>query len=303
MPTLRALAAAADLRPLAVFTQPAARRSRRGEPESSPVALAARDLGLETHEVESVNEGAALARLTELAPEAIVVVAFGQMLKKAVLNLPVHGCVNLHPSMLPLYRGAAPVQRAVMDGVTESGISVMRLVKKMDAGPILKQEAWQLDPELDAEQLLAQAGQAGARLLPQVLRQIPQLQAIAQDESRVTFAPPLEKHEGALDFGHDARRLRNRVRATQPWPRAWCFHGSKRIIVHRAALAPGSGTPGTVLAIEKAGIAVACAVGAVLFQTIQLEGKPAMGAFEVANGLRLKVGDVLTGGAPLAPGA
>jgi methionyl-tRNA formyltransferase len=304
VPTLRALAADAALRPLAVFTQPAARRSRRGEPEGSPVAAAARELGLELHETASVNEDGPLARLAELAPEVIVVVAFGQMLKKAVLGLPRHGCINFHPSLLPLYRGAAPVQRAVMDGVIESGVTVMRLVRKMDAGPILAQQPWRMDPQLDAGQLLEQAAQISARLVPETLRRLETLTPLPQDDARATFAPPLEKHEGALDFAADAASLCNRVRATQPWPRAWCVARGQRLIVHKALPeeSPGDAAPGTIVRLDQTGMAVACGRGAAVLQVVQREGKPPLAARDAANGLRLAVGDVLAPGA-LAPGA
>ncbi|MBX3474625.1 MAG: methionyl-tRNA formyltransferase [Planctomycetes bacterium] len=292
VPTLEALGADADLRPLAVFTQPPARRSRRGEPESSPVGTAARELGVELHEVASVNEGPALARLTQLAPDVIVVVAFGQMLKKAVLKLPVHGCVNFHPSMLPAYRGAAPVQRAVMDGVVDSGLTIMRLVKKMDAGPILLQRPWRLSPDKNAEELLAEAGQLGAPLMLQALRSIATLMAQDQEEARATYAPPLVKEDGLLQFDQGAVALHNRVRAVQPWPRASCTTGGKRVIVHRTSLAEESGAPGRVLRVDRQGIIVACGTGALRLEEVQLEGKPKVHARDAANGLRLQPGTV-----------
>ncbi|MCB9932720.1 MAG: methionyl-tRNA formyltransferase [Planctomycetes bacterium] len=298
LPTLRAMAASSEFRPLAVFTQPAARRSRRGGAESSPVGVEALRLGLPVHEVEAVSGGEALQRLVELRPEVIVVVAFGQILKKAVLNLPRHGCLNFHPSMLPKYRGAAPVQRAVLDGVVESGLTIMRLVRRLDAGPILLQRPWRLDPGKNADELLAEAGELGAPMMLEALGRLESgITAVEQDEAQVSFAPPLEKADGELRLSESATQVVNRIRAVQPWPKAETWlktddGGELRVLIHRAEIAhnSGSGAVGEVLAIEKRGIVIACGQGAVCFTEIQLEGKPRKPARDVANGLRLKPG-------------
>lgn len=292
------MADSAEFRPLAVFTQPPARRSRRGAAESSPVGAGAQRLGLPVHEVEAVSSGDALQRLVELKPDVIVVVAFGQMLKNAVLKLPRHGCLNFHPSMLPKYRGAAPVQRAVLEGVVDSGLTIMRLVRKMDAGPILLQRPWRLDPAKNAEELLAEAGELGASLMLDVLSRLESgITPVEQDESQVSFAPPLEKADGELHFTESATRVVNRIRAVQPWPKAESRlqtddRSELRVLIHRAELASfaGSGSSGEILAIDKRGIVVACGEGAVCLTELQLEGKPRKPARDVANGLRLRPG-------------
>ena len=296
VPSLRALTLSPLLRVSAVFTQPAARRSRRGQAQPSEVALCARELGLELHEVESVNEGLALERLTALSPEAIAVVSFGQILKRCVLELPLHGCLNFHPSMLPALRGAAPVQRAVMAGVRTSGLTIMRLVRKLDAGPILEQRVWELGDTLNAEQLMRQAGELGAGMMRAVLERMARGEAIAaqsQDDARATFAPPLAKEDGVLDFRRDAAALSDLVRGVQPWPRAQCTLASetpRRIIVHEARLGEGSGNAGEILATDKQGVLVGCGRGALWLTKVQLEGKSVVTGFELANGLRLKPG-------------
>jgi methionyl-tRNA formyltransferase len=298
LPTLRTMAATSEFRPLAVFTQPAARRKRRGKQESSPVGAEASSLGLPVHEVQAVSKGEPLEILRGLKPEVIVVVAFGQILKKAALELPKHGCLNFHPSMLPAYRGAAPVQRAVLEGVVDSGLTVMRLVKKLDAGPILLQRPWHMDESKNAAELLEEAGELGASMMLEVLGNLEAgIAEQPQDESRVTFAPPLEKTDGILRFTDSARATVNRVRAVQPWPRGECHllsadRGEVRVLVHKAVMAEngGSGAPGEVLTINKQGIVVACGQGAVCLTELQLEGKPRKPARDVANGLRLKTG-------------
>jgi methionyl-tRNA formyltransferase len=295
VPTLRLLAGDAEFRPALVLTQPSARRARRGKPQPSVVGSAAHELDLPWLEADSVNRGEAFERMAAIAPEVIVVVAFGQMLSKAVLALPRHGCLNLHPSLLPGYRGAAPVQRAVMDGVTDSGLTIMRLVRKMDAGPILLQQPWRLDPDKNAAELLQEAGELGAPLMLDVLRRLEGgIDAREQDHNQATFAPPLEKADGELHFARPALELHNRVRAVQPWPGAetWLERDPPlRVLVRRSSVLEGQGEPGVVRSIDAGGIAVCCGAGVLLLREIQLEGKPARHARDVANGLRLKVGE------------
>ena len=297
VPTLRLLHADSVTAPSAVFTQPPKRRSRGGRAEPGEVAAAARELGIEVFEVESINRGDGKRRFVEQTPDIVVVAAFGQILGKAALNLPPHGCLNLHPSLLPKYRGAAPVQRAVMDGVVESGISIMRLVRKLDAGPILMQRPWQMDPHRTAEELLAEAADLGAEMMHHVVRRLisgEQITAVEQDDSQATYAPPLAKEDGRLDLSRPATEVVNRVRAVQPWPRGELTletkKGPRRVLVHRARLGEGTGPAGRVLSIGAEGVQVACGEGGMLLQQLQLEGKPARPARDVANGLRLAVG-------------
>ncbi|MCC6572410.1 MAG: methionyl-tRNA formyltransferase [Planctomycetes bacterium] len=297
VPTLRAMACIPAMKPLAVFTQPAARRSRRGGAEPSPVALAARQLGIECHEVESVNEGPAFERISALAPDVIVVVSFGQILKKAVLGLPKHGCLNMHPSKLPQFRGAAPVQRAVMAGVRESAITIMRLVRKLDAGPILLQQQWMLGEEKTAEELLAEAGERGAAAMLDVLQRLERGENIPeqiQDDAQATLAPPLSKEDGVLDVRRSALELRDQIRGVQPWPRASVMlqpeqGPPRRIIVHDARVITGAAAakPGGIFMIDKSGILLVTGKGLLEITQCQLEGKSKQPAFAVANGLRL----------------
>jgi methionyl-tRNA formyltransferase len=178
-----------------------------------------------------------------------------------------------------------------MDGIVDSGITVMRLVRKLDAGPILMQRPWRMDPDKTAEELLAEAGEMGAAMIAETLRNIAKVQPVEQDDTKATFAPMLTREDGGLDFTRGALELHNRVRGTQPWPRASCvLEGDKRVIVHRSSVAQGAGTPGEVLRIEREGIVAACGEGALCLREVQLEGKPRMAAREAANGLRLKAG-------------
>jgi methionyl-tRNA formyltransferase len=295
VPTLRLLAESGDCKPLAVFTQPAARRSRRGAAQPSAVGLAAAELGLECHEIENVSAAEPFARMQELTPDVIVVVAFGQLLRKAVLALPKHGCINLHPSLLPKYRGAAPVQRAIMDGVVESGLTIMRLVKKMDAGPILLQKQWRMNPDKYAVDLLEEAGELGSHMMLGVLRRLESgISATSQDEADATYAPPLQKADGEIHFARPATELHNRIRAVKAWPKAEAWLEREppvRVIVQRASVQTRNHAPGNIVSIDGDGILVACGEGSLLLEEVQLEDKPSRPARDVANGLRLKPGE------------
>jgi methionyl-tRNA formyltransferase len=296
VPTLRLLAQTPDLRPVAAFTQPAARRSRRGQAEPSEVARAARELGIETHEVASVNEDNAFAKLQALTPDVIVVVSFGQILKKRVLELPRHGCLNFHPSALPKYRGAAPIQRAIMASERVSGLTIMRLVKKLDAGPILAQHPWEIGEVRNSEELMAEAATLGAAMMLEVLSELARGETVAareQDDSQATLAPPLRKEDGILDFRRDAIALRDLVRGVQPWPRAQTMLAGetpRRVIVHGAEVRDLAGPMGEVVAIDKGGIVIGCGNDALCISQAQLEGKSVVSGFQLANGLRLQRG-------------
>ncbi|MHC4842100.1 MAG: methionyl-tRNA formyltransferase, partial [Planctomycetota bacterium] len=243
---LRYLAASDQHEIKAVFTQPAARRKRRGKNEASPVGKTAMELGLPTHEVLSVNEGEAFEQLSAYAPDVIVVVAFGQILKKRVLELPKHGCINYHPSLLPAYRGAAPIQRAIMDGLETTGLTVMRLVKKLDAGAILVQQPWQWDMSKDAEELMIDAGAMAGPMLTEALQMLEEsAPGTEQDHDAATYAHMLTRQDGEVSFDVSADALVNLVRAVQPWPKAstelMTDSGSKRVMIRRASVSEGKG--------------------------------------------------------------
>lgn len=295
VPTLRLLVGVPEAQVAAVFTQPPARRSRRAAPESCEVAVEARRLGLETHEVDSVNEGPAFERIAAIGPDVIVVVSFGQILKQRVLNVPRLGCLNFHPSMLPKFRGAAPVQRAVMAGVRTSGLTIMRLVKKLDAGPILMQRPWEIGEVRSAEELMLEAGELGAEMMCDVVARLARgesLEERPQNDAEATFAPPLTREDGVLDFRRDARALCDQVRGVQPWPRAEAIlaEGGRRVIVHEARVEAGAGGPGELLGVDRVGLSVACGRDALKLTRVQLEGKSVVSGRELANGLRLSLG-------------
>jgi methionyl-tRNA formyltransferase len=299
VPTLRALASAPEFKPQLVMTQPDARRSRRGGAEPSPVARASAELGLPCEAVENVSTGEAFARLQAAAPDIVVVVAFGQLLKQRVLDLPRYGCINLHPSSLPKYRGAAPVQRAVMEGVVESGLTVMQLVRKMDAGPILLQVAEPIGADETAAELTQRLSEVGAEILVEALAlmEVDAIEEHEQDDSIATFAPRITRDYAHVDWNRDCVLVGCHIRAFDDVPGAWTIHGAEELKLYRPKPAPDvnhSADPGTVLDVERAdaahGLLIACATGGVWVRELQAAGKRRMTTVEWLRGRRLAEG-------------
>lgn len=298
VPSLRALVAA-GLSPALVVTQPSKRRVRRGQLSHSPVGEAALELGLELLECERIAKNEAFERVSEIAPELMIVVAFGQILRKPVLQLARHGCINLHPSMLPQYRGAAPIQRAVMDGVRESGISVIQLVRALDAGPILKQVPFALGENESAAEALERAADAGAALIVEVVQAIaagrgpvPQ----AQDDALANYAHMLTKEDGAIDFAAPVAQVHNLIRGVTPWPGAFTHHHGGLLKVHQARVLSNSrpaAAAGTIVGLGKDGMDVACGDGVLRILEVQAENRPRRLVADFLNGAKIALGDRL----------
>lgn len=294
---------AEGLAPGLVVTQPTKRRSRRGEPEPSPVALAAGRLGIDVLETEDTSQPDSLERIRAAKPALGIVVAFGQILRKSVLNLPRFGCINLHPSMLPKYRGAAPINWAILDGVTESGITVMRLVRKLDAGPILMQRPFRIPRDETADRTLGRAATEGASMLASVARQFaeghPPME-VPQNDADATYAGMLSREHGMIDWSRTADRVWDQIRGVQPWPRAETHltgsdGGRERLLIFHAEPMAGTGAtgvPGEILAAGADGIVVCCGGGTRLLVTeIQCEGRRRMAVEQALNGLAVRPGD------------
>ncbi|MCK6439131.1 MAG: methionyl-tRNA formyltransferase [Planctomycetes bacterium] len=302
VPSLEALVAA-RFRPSLVITQPSARRSRRGEAERSELGAAAVKLGLDVMESEKISATPEFEKLTALKPDLIVVVAFGQILRKNVLTLPRFGCINLHPSKLPAYRGAAPIQRAIMDGVETSGITVMKIGVKLDAGPILAQKDFPISPEETAEEAGVRAAKDGAAMIVDVVRAYASgtpPKETPQDDALATYAHMLAKEDGAIHFDRPANRVWDQIRGVTPWPRAYTYHPGKRgvtrLIVHRAEPATNTSgaAPGTITAINQRGIEIACATTSLVLTRLQAEGKPVREAADFLRGFPMEPGERLS---------
>jgi len=296
LPALRAVADTCDV-PL-VVTQPDRPSGRGREVGASDVAREAEALGLAVAKPQSLERGETRAQLEALRPDLFAVVAFGGILSKAMLALPRAGSINLHGSLLPRYRGASPVQRALWDGETGTGVTTMWMDEGIDTGDLLLQRWTPIDPEDDAETLGARLAELGGPLLAEslLLAHAGRAPRHPQDRARATYAKKLAKADGLVNWALDAATVWNRARAMTPWPGATAMHRGKRLLVTRAwphHLLPADAEPGNVLAITADGVAVACKPGALWLARVKAEGRDAMDAAAWARGARLEVGESL----------
>jgi methionyl-tRNA formyltransferase len=276
LPTLRLLAESYPV--VGVITQPD-RPSGRGKVLTPPpVKQLALELGLPLIQPERLRHPEAMQMLSDWQPELIVVAAFGQILRQEVLDLPRFGCLNVHGSLLPRWRGAAPLQAAILNGDTETGITIMRMDAGVDTGHLLSQCSLPIRPDETAASLSSVMAELGARLLLETLPAYlsGNLQPQPQDETLATYAPMLQKEAGRLDFQLPAIELERRVRAFNPWPSAYTFYQEQMLKVHRArTVADEGGLPGTRLVFQ--GVpAVACAEGSLVLDEVQPAGKKPM---------------------------
>jgi methionyl-tRNA formyltransferase len=276
LPTLRLLAESYPV--VGVITQPD-RPSGRGKVLTQPpVKQLALELGLPLIQPERLRRPEAMQVLRDWQPELIVVAAFGQILRQEVLDLPHYGCINVHGSLLPRWRGAAPLQAAILNGDTETGITIMRMDAGVDTGPLLSQRSLPIRPEETTTSLSASMAELGAGLLLETLPAYlaGSLQAQPQDENLATYAPMLQKEAGRLDFQLPAIQLERRVRAFNPWPSAYTFYQEQLLKVHRARAVAGEGdVPGTRLVFQ--GVpAVVCTEGLLVLDEVQPAGKRSM---------------------------
>jgi len=283
-----------------VVTQPDRPRGRSGRPQPPPVKVVAQELGLEVFQPGRVNRAEAVAKLAAAEPEFIVVVAYGEILRRPVLDLPTRGCLNVHFSLLPKYRGAAPVHWAIIRGETETGVTTMRMEEGLDTGDLLLQRKVPIAPD-DTSATLAMRL---AALAPEALQatlvglRAGTLQPRPQDQAQATWAPPLTKEDGRLRWTESAPEIDRRVRGTTPWPGAFTTHQGRRLKVWEVEIvnnfSAAGGIPGEVVEIRKnQGIIVCAQSGAVLLKLVQPEGGKRIRGDEYATGRGLRVGQIL----------
>ena len=201
-----------------VITQPDRRANRGMELSSPPVKVAAQELGLEVYQPERIRDGEAVKRLKRLKPDLLVVVAYGQIIPASVLSIPRLGAVNVHASLLPRHRGAAPVAHAILAGDAETGVTIMRMDEKLDHGPVLAMRATEIGAREDAAALTSRLADVGAHLLVQTIERIEEIEEVEQDHGKATIAPRLSREDGELEWNVGASEIDRRVRALQPWP-------------------------------------------------------------------------------------
>jgi methionyl-tRNA formyltransferase len=299
VPTLAALVAAGRA-PLCVVTQPARPAGRGGRQQEPPVASWARARGLEVMQPERVRSRELLAAAAALAPDVGVVVAFGQIFPRELLTLPARGCVNLHASLLPRWRGAAPIQAAIAAGDARTGVTTMLMEEGLDAGPILLQEETEIGEEETAGELSRRLAEMGAGLMVRTLERLAQgdLEPRPQPAAGVTWAPRLTRDSGRIDWRLAARELHRRLRAFTPWPGLTAeLRGEPVKVTAAAELAgqDGGAAPGTFLGMRDGRLSVACGNGSVLgLCELQRPGRRALRAADFANGERLRAGEVFS---------
>ncbi|MCG2842482.1 methionyl-tRNA formyltransferase [Sandaracinobacter sp. RS1-74] len=269
----------------AVYTQPP-RPANRGRLTPSPVHLRAEALGLQVRTPERLKGEEEQAAFAALDLDAAVVAAYGLLLPRAVLEAPRLGCLNIHASLLPRWRGAAPIQRAILAGDVETGVTIMQMERGLDTGPMLAMESLSVAHKTTGE-LTAELAALGARLMLEVLAKLPGLPAIAQPEEGVTYAHKIDKAEARIDWAQPAGHIDRLVRAMQPSPGAWFESGAARVKLIAAEPVAGEGAPGTLIAGET----IAAGEGALRLITVQPEGKPRMAAADWLRGRRLAPGD------------
>ncbi len=280
-----------------VVTQPDRRAGRGRKVEAPPVKAVALAHGLRVLQPPSLRQPEVVAELRTLAPEAIVVAAYGQILPPEVLGIPPKGCLNVHASLLPKYRGAAPVAAAILAGEEETGVTIMLMDEGMDTGPILSQATCPISPQDTRESLSARLAQLGADLLMDTLPRwlAGEIEPRPQDHSQATYSRIITKEDGLIDWSQSAVEIWRQCRAYYPWPSAYTYWRGKLLKVLSAEPLPsrsGKEEPGQVIALNE-GLAVATGEGALLLREVQLAGKRAMTAEDFARGQRDFVGSVL----------
>ena len=290
LPTLDALLARHEV--VAAVTQPDRPVGRGQRLSSPPVKRRAAAAGVPVLQPVRLRDTEWPARLTAFSADVAVVVAFGQILPKAVLDVPARGSINVHASLLPRYRGAAPIAWAIIRGETESGITTFQMDPGMDTGDILLQEATPIGPAETAGELGARLAELGARALLRTLERLDCLTAMPQDSSAATLAPRLKKEDGWLRLDETARVLVDRVRGCNPWPAAAVMTPAGRLLVWRAVVAPGSSdaAPGTLVSSEGGAVSIATGHGLLLPDTVQPESRKAMRWEDFLRGARLGPG-------------
>ena len=283
---------------VAVVTGKDKPRGRGNVMTPTPTKAVAAEHGIPVYTPDTLRDGAFMSVLEDVNPDIIAVVAYGKILPGYVINYPKYGCVNVHVSLLPKYRGAAPMQRAIIDGERETGVTVMQMDEGLDTGDIISQVSFPILPTDDFEVIHDTSAEIGADLLVRTLRDIEAGKAVRepQDSSRATYAAKIEKSDCKIDFSLPACTLDCRIRGTTPIPGAFCYHNGKMLKIYRATPTDGVGKAGEVIATDAKGegsFTVACGEGALKVTGVIPEGKGRMSAGDFIRGRKIALGDIL----------
>ena len=279
-----------------IITQPDRPFGRGKKVSSPPIKKLALDQNIPVYQPEKIRkDAAALEKIKKIQPDLNVVVAYGQIIPSSIIYLPKNNSINVHFSLLPKYRGASPVQWAILNGERKTGITIFELNEKMDEGDILTQEEIEILPDEGAVELEARLALKGAELLTETIAQIDEIKPHKQDHSIATYAPLIRKEDGRIDWIKDALHVERQVRAFTPWPSVYAFLGEKRVKIHKGRkikdrIEPFS--PGEILGVKKEGVEVCCGEGTVfLIEILQPENRNKMDAYAFSLGAKIKPGD------------
>ena len=275
-----------------VYTQPDRPKGRGMKLVASPVKQVALDAEIPVFQPENFREEETVQQLRDLKPDVCAVVAYGRILPQKVLDVPTFGCINIHASLLPKYRGSAPYQWAVLDGLQETGVTAMYLVWEMDAGDIIDTRKTPIGENETAGELLDRLAVLGAELLSKTLSRFAAGERVVgtpQEESLVSYAPMLEKTMCPIDWSKTAQQVHDHVRGLHPWPVATMELGQTLFKVHETRVVSGSGAPGKILELNKNGLVVACGEGAVEIRSLQAQGGKRMAAPDYFRGHPLDI--------------
>lgn len=282
---------------IAVVTQPDRPRGRGQGLSMSKVKESALGLNIPVLQPERVRDPAFVDEIGSLKPRLIVVVAYGQILPGALLKVPEMGCINVHASLLPKYRGAAPINRAIAQGESKTGVTTILMDEGMDTGPILLSRAVPIDPTDTAPSLQERLAEVGAEIIVETIRGLEEgnIRPVVQDPSQATYAPPFKKEDGWMDWSQPADALQRRIRALNPWPGTFTRLGGKTLKIFSAQVdeTPHSLTPGCVVDVEREGIRVTTGRGHLILKEIQMEGKRRLSVQEFLLGHAVEPGMIL----------
>jgi methionyl-tRNA formyltransferase len=293
VPTLRALVEG-GFEVAAVITQPDRPKGRGGVVTESPVKQAALALGLPVHQPERIRRPENVELLRSFSSDAMVVVGFGQIIPQTIIDLPNRGILNVHASLLPKYRGAAPIQWAIANGEAETGVTIMKIDAGLDTGDMLLKAATAIGPDETAPELGARLAVTGAKLLVEALDHIDSLTPEKQDNAQATLAPILKKEDGLIDWSRPARQIYDRLRGFTPWPGAYTKFRGQQLTILRAGVESGITLAVGSLRSERRRLYAGCGEGTLLeLLEIQLEGKKRMSADAFLNGYQPSAGEIL----------
>lgn len=273
-----------------VITQKDRPKGRGKKMQSTPVKRKALELGLEVYQPDSINSKESLDKLRKISPDCIVVVAFGQIFKREVLNLPKYKCINIHASLLPKYRGAAPINWAIINGETETGITIMEMNEGLDTGNIINAKSIPIKETDDSVSIHDKLSILGGQMILETLQQLKNntVNKTPQDDNLSTYAPVLSKSMGKIDWNSPSKKIINLIRGLKPWPSAYMIYNNQNVKIHQARRIEkfSNGENGLVLKVSEEGIFVNCQDGCVVIEVLQFPGKRKMHVSDYIRGNR-----------------